>query len=90
MLQVASGFSAIVNGGIYHMPTVIAGSIDQDGQFKEAPLKRQFPGVISASSSATIREMVHQAHYATYNPKETVGAISRRRQNWNISDHNQR
>ncbi|QJU06533.1 penicillin-binding protein 2 [Candidatus Saccharibacteria bacterium oral taxon 955] len=69
MLQVASGFSAIVNGGIYHMPTVIAGSIDQDGQFKEAPLKRQFPGVISASSSATIREMVHQAHYATYNPK---------------------
>lgn len=70
MLQVASGFSAIVNGGTYHAPTVIAGRIDANGSFKEAALKQQFPGVITPASSATVREMVHQSHYATYNPHD--------------------
>ena len=69
MIQVASGFSAIINGGIYHQPTIIAGTVDATGKYKEAALKQQFPGVISASSSATVREMVHQAHYATYKPR---------------------
>lgn len=68
MLQVASGFSAIVNGGTYHTPTVIAGSVDEEGVFNEAALRPQYPGVISAASSATVKEMVHQSHYATYKP----------------------
>ncbi len=71
MLQVASGFSAIVNGGTYYTPTIIAGSIDDDGAYKAAALKQQFPGVITAQTSATVREMVHQAHYATYKPTST-------------------
>ena len=69
MLQVASGFSAIVNGGTYHEPTIIAGTM-QDGAFKTAALKRQYPGVITANSSAVVREMVHESHYATYNPHD--------------------
>ncbi len=70
MLQVASGFSSIINGGIYHTPTVVAGVISDDGVFKQAALKAQYPGVISSASSSTVREMVHESHYATYNPHD--------------------
>lgn len=70
MLQVVSGFSAIVNGGTYHTPTVIAGVIDKDGKFKEAALRAQYPGVISAASSDIVRTMVNESHYATYNPHD--------------------
>ncbi len=68
MLQVASGFGAIVNGGTYHTPTVIAGTIDDAGNYTAAADRPQYPGVISAASSSTVREMVHQSHYATYKP----------------------
>lgn len=70
MMQVASGFSAIINGGTYHTPTVIAGTIDDDGNLKDAALRPQTPGVVTAATSDTVREMVHQAHYATYNPHD--------------------
>ena len=69
MLQVASGFCAIVNGGIYHTPTIVNGTIDDDGNFTAAALKEQ-TRVISEETSTTVREMVHQAHYATYNPHD--------------------
>lgn len=69
MLQVASGFSALVNGGVYHAPTVIAGSVDPEGVYVEAPLRPQYPGVVTQSASSTVREMVHQSHYATYKPQ---------------------
>lgn len=68
MLQVAAGFCSVINGGIYRVPTIIAGSINDDGSYKAAALQPQYPGVISSSSSATVKEMVHQAHYATYKP----------------------
>lgn len=73
MLQVASGFSSIINGGIYHTPTVVAGVISDDGVFGQAALKAQYPGVISSASSSTVREMVHESHYATYNPHDGSG-----------------
>lgn len=73
MLQVASGFSAIVNGGIYHEPSIIAGKIDTNGKFIEAPLKPQYPNVITASTSGTVREMVHQARMAFYASHDRPG-----------------
>ena len=71
MLQVASGFCSVINGGIYRPPTIISGTMQNDGTFKQAPLKQQFPGVISERASATVRQMVHEAHYATYKPQKT-------------------
>lgn len=68
MLQVASGFGAIVNGGTYHTPTIIAGTIDANNAYQPAGNRPQYPGVISQASSDTVREMVHQSHYATYKP----------------------
>jgi cell division protein FtsI/penicillin-binding protein 2 len=70
MLQVASGFSSIINGGTYHKPSIIAGKMDENGNFIPAARKPQYPGVITAASSDTVREMVHQSHYATYNPHD--------------------
>ena len=70
MLQVASGFSAIINGGTYNSPSIIAGVMDANGTFQKAASKLRYPGVISAATSTTVREMVHQSHYATYNPHD--------------------
>ena len=69
MLQVASGFCAIVNGGLYRAPTVLGGTIDDNGVFTAAATKSQ-ERVITEATSNTVREMVHQSHYATYNPKD--------------------
>ncbi len=70
MLQVASGFCAVVNGGTYYSPTVVAGTVNDTGKFTAALPRDKYPGVISASTSATLRQMVHESHYATYNPHD--------------------
>ncbi|MGB4957507.1 MAG: penicillin-binding protein 2 [Candidatus Saccharimonas sp.] len=70
MLQVASGFCALVNGGTYFAPSVIAGTMSSSGVFTKAPAREQYNGIVSPSTSATVAEMVHQSHYATYNPHD--------------------
>lgn len=73
MLQVASGFSALVNGGTYIMPTIINGTIDTDGNYRAAAARPQYPGVISAASSATVYEMVYKARQAFYSRADKPG-----------------
>ncbi len=73
MIQVASGFGAIINGGIYHEPTVIEGTVNDDGTLKAAVAKTQYPGVITPASSATVREMVYQARQAFYAKHDKPG-----------------
>jgi cell division protein FtsI/penicillin-binding protein 2 len=70
MLQVASGFCAVVNGGTYFAPSVIAGTMSADGGFTKAQSRESYPGVISAATSRTVQQMVHESHYATYNPHD--------------------
>jgi cell division protein FtsI/penicillin-binding protein 2 len=70
MLQVASGFCSVINGGVYYNPTVINGVVSDDGVFSEAKNTNKTTGVVSASTSQVVREMVHEAHYATYNPHD--------------------
>jgi cell division protein FtsI/penicillin-binding protein 2 len=70
MIQVASGFSALVNGGTYIAPTVIAGTMNDAGEFTEAGPREKIPGVVSAATSQTMRQMIHESHYATYNPHD--------------------
>ncbi|QQS21508.1 penicillin-binding protein 2 [Candidatus Saccharibacteria bacterium] len=73
MLQVASGFSALVNGGTYYAPSIIGGTIDQEGNYHAAMAKPQYPGVISAASSATVHEMVYKARQAFYSKTDKPG-----------------
>lgn len=70
MIQVASGFSALVNGGTYITPTVIAGTMNDAGEFVASPAKEKTPGVVSAATSQTMRQMINESHYATYNPRD--------------------
>lgn len=71
MMQVTSGFCSIINGGNYMEPTIIAGVMDADGNFKTVEPRIRQAGVIKATTSSTLREMVHEAHYATYKPHTT-------------------
>lgn len=61
MIQVATGFSAIVNGGNYYKPTVIAGKME-DGVYKakETPVPVQ-ANIISSSTSQQLRDMIYTA-----------------------------
>lgn len=56
MVQVAAGFSSMVNGGMYYKPTIVAGVLTDNGVEPETnePLHR----AISAQTSRTMREML--------------------------------
>lgn len=60
MMQVVAGFSAIINGGTYHTPTVVEGTY-HDGRMTPESHSTARKGVISASASAQTREMTYQA-----------------------------
>lgn len=61
MLQSAMAFSAAINGGTLYQPTLIEGTLQPDGSVKQQiPIVKK-DNVISASSSATIRGMIHEA-----------------------------
>ncbi len=70
MIQVASAFCSLVNGGTYYVPTVRAGVINGAGQFVQAASREKYTGVVSGSTSRTLRQMIHESHYATYNPHD--------------------
>lgn len=72
MVQIAAAFSAIVNGGKYYKPTVIAGLVDNNGQY--VPKKLSAPTQILAKSTADqVREMTHNVRYAFYDSYDPSG-----------------
>ncbi|HEX7484080.1 MAG TPA: penicillin-binding protein 2 [Candidatus Saccharimonadales bacterium] len=74
MVQVCAAFSTIINGGVYHQPTVIAGKMSDDGtKFIPATEKASRTGVISSSASDKVRAMVHTARSAFYSQQDTAG-----------------
>jgi cell division protein FtsI/penicillin-binding protein 2 len=74
MVQVCAAFSTIINGGTYHAPTVVAGTMSDDGtHFTTAAAKTVRNNVISASSSDKVRTMIHDARSAFYAGNDTAG-----------------
>lgn len=71
MIQVVSAFSAIINGGTYYQPSVIAGTVE-DGLLKPAQPRTAYPGVIKTDSSLKTKEMVHKARIS-YAKSDTPG-----------------
>ena len=58
MLQVATGYSAIINGGIYRTPTVLKGLLTDDGGLTSQPNEDVISDqILSEETSATMREM---------------------------------
>lgn len=70
MLQVASGFCSVINGGVYYNPTIINGTVSDEGVFSESKNAGKTTGAVTPATSEVVREMVHEAHYATYNPHD--------------------
>jgi cell division protein FtsI/penicillin-binding protein 2 len=62
IIQVASGFSAIINGGNFYKPTVIAGTVDGNGTYQPASVAEPIEkGVVQSSTSQQIKEMTQVA-----------------------------
>jgi len=72
MAQTTAAFCAVVNGGTFYAPTVVAGYMDGEN-YQRIAVKAADNHVISANASAQARQMIHQAHYATYNPNDRSG-----------------
>lgn len=68
MIQVATAFSAVVNGGDYYTPTLVAGEI-KNGEFVRDVLKDRDHRAIEASTSETMRKMLHTARLVFPNVK---------------------
>lgn len=73
MVQVVAGFSTIINGGTYYKPTVVAGTIDDEGAFAATPLKDATRNVISPETSSAARKMIHDARSAFYASSDRPG-----------------
>jgi cell division protein FtsI/penicillin-binding protein 2 len=74
MLQVGAAFSAVINGGTYHTPSVVAGSMNDDGDaFTAAVAKSSYAGAVKTSTSDTMRTMIHDARAAFYAGKDKPG-----------------
>lgn len=72
MIQTVAAYSAVINGGKYYQPTIIAGSISSNGDFiKNGPkLKKQ--NIVSPQASKILREMSVKARIVASN-KDPIG-----------------
>lgn len=59
MIQVASGFSSLINGGDYYQPTVIAGTYNNK-KFEPAEQKAAIRKTVSVGTSAEMRKMLQE------------------------------
>jgi cell division protein FtsI (penicillin-binding protein 3) len=73
MMQVAAGFSSIVNGGKYYRPTVIAGNVNKYGDYTPANPNKVQNHPISKSASATAKKMIRDARRAFYAENDRQG-----------------
>ncbi|MBR3177320.1 penicillin-binding protein 2 [Candidatus Saccharibacteria bacterium] len=70
MVQVAAGWSSLINGGYYYQPTVVAGYVDKNGNFKPAEKKEPIRTTVTPETSATMRGMLHDTRWWMGDPPE--------------------
>lgn len=73
MVQVAAAFSAMINGGTYYQPTVVAGVVDENGELQTESPKTVAENVISGSTSDTMRDMIVKARRAFHAGNDVSG-----------------
>lgn len=73
MIQVASAFGALVNGGTYYSPTVIAGTMGDDGKITPADKKAPKLNTISRQASEKVHKMIHDARASIHNVGDRAG-----------------
>ena len=66
MVEVASAFSSAINGGTYYKPKLVHGTRQADGSVSEQAPEIMKHGVLSSSSSTTLRDMLVEARHNGY------------------------
>lgn len=72
MIQVATAFCSLVNGGKYYQPTIVAGTIDADGEYVEKDTD-DYEQIISKSTADQVREMTHIARSSFFESIDKPG-----------------
>lgn len=73
MLQTTSAFASIVNGGKYYQPTILAGVVDDQGKYQQAPLAKVVNRTISSNTAEKVREMIHVARATFHSNQDKAG-----------------
>lgn len=73
MTQVIAAFCSTINGGTYYRPSVVAGTLQSDGTLKKDAPAVVRTGVVSPQTSATVRDMVHEARNKFHGSKDRQG-----------------
>ncbi|MFY9228502.1 MAG: penicillin-binding protein 2 [Candidatus Microsaccharimonas sp.] len=74
MIQVTAGFGAIINGGNYYTPTIIDGTMSDEGVYTRKPNPSPAKvGVVTASTSDQIREMTYIARKSSFPGADKAG-----------------
>ncbi len=73
MIQTATAFSSIVNGGILYQPSLIAGTVDSNGDIKKKDSVVQNSNSISSDSSKQMRDILVKARKSVNPPKDLSG-----------------
>ena len=70
MIQTAAAFSAAMNGGTYYKPTVLKGTVNDDGTITEKAPEVVSTGVLSPEASATLRDMTYEGRHRGFFGKQ--------------------
>jgi cell division protein FtsI/penicillin-binding protein 2 len=73
MIQVASSYAALVNGGDYYAPTLIDGYMENDGFRERAQPEPVARGIIKPSTSTEIRQMLTNARATGFPGADRAG-----------------
>jgi cell division protein FtsI (penicillin-binding protein 3) len=72
MLQMSAAFSSIVDGGLYYTPTVVAGTVDDNGNLTPASQVAAQRSVSQATAD-TVRNMTQVARASLFSSSDTPG-----------------
>ena len=73
LIQVASGFSALVNGGDYYKPTIIDGVMTETGFVKNPAPTALRKAVVAKSTSDQIIQATHDARAVSFGATDKTG-----------------
>lgn len=60
MIQTAAAFSAAMNGGTYYKPTILKGTLNDDGTVQDKAPEVVATGVLRPEVSETLKQMTHE------------------------------
>lgn len=72
MVQVSAAFCSIVNGGNYYKPTVIAGTLDESGNYNQQKVEL-LSNPVSKSTADQMKQMTHLARDYFYSSNDKPG-----------------